>query len=95
MKLVINVTQEDIEKGERGECARCPVARALQRATGDPIADVIPGEHRGLSARFHATSVTPAKRHPLPDAVVDWIGKYDGAVGDEPVKPFTFELEVL
>jgi hypothetical protein len=27
----IHVTQEDIDKGIRGDCKRCPVARAIER----------------------------------------------------------------
>lgn len=31
----IEVTADDIRHGERRECERCPIARAVQRATND------------------------------------------------------------
>jgi hypothetical protein len=29
--VTVNVTQEDIDRGRRGSCGRCPVARAIRR----------------------------------------------------------------
>ncbi len=39
-EIQIDVTQEDIDKGRRGHCELCPIARALQRATGALSVDV-------------------------------------------------------
>lgn len=30
--MMIEVTAEDIEQGERGNCGKCPIARAMDRA---------------------------------------------------------------
>ena len=29
--IKIEVTQEDIDRGEKGDCAKCPIARAIRR----------------------------------------------------------------
>ena len=34
-KIIVEVTQEDIDKGERDHCTLCPIALALHRATGE------------------------------------------------------------
>lgn len=34
--MVIEVTEEDILLGKREDCYKCPVARAVERATGEP-----------------------------------------------------------
>ena len=36
--LEVEVTAAHVAEGEQGDCRRCPVALALQAATGDPAA---------------------------------------------------------
>lgn len=44
MPLIVHVTAEDIQAGYANDCYRCPVALALQRATGDRTANVYEDE---------------------------------------------------
>jgi hypothetical protein len=37
MRLVVEVTQEDIDKGERKNCFECPLALAIHRASGKQV----------------------------------------------------------
>ena len=76
MKII--VTQEDIDRGEPTECGRCPVARAIKRATGRKRLKV-----------WTAMVIISQKRFSLSQRVTDFIYAFDNA---EPVKPFSFSL---
>lgn len=82
--MKIEVTQEDIERGTRGHCALCPVARAVKRAmrTEDVWADgvAIVLTRHGDNRLFLDT----------PDEAICFMEEFDAG---EPVEPFSFELE--
>lgn len=95
--MLIEVTQKDINKGKKTNCAKCPVARAAQRkqmpeyhfeATSCSLkvyraSEVSRNSGRPREGSFHINEFF------LPDFVQDWILAYDG---DNMVKPFSFEL---
>ena len=80
MKLNINVTQNDINKGVKKSCTSCPIARAIKRLKVVdtvyvyPFTAYINEQHRGL-----------------PVEAWQFIQDFDG--GRE-VKPFKFTLEI-
>jgi len=81
MKTLIEVTAEDIAKGIPKVCAACPVALAIKRVTG-----------RGASVMqlyigFHDGSGWIDS----PREVLPFVRAFDN---EQPVKPFSFELDV-
>lgn len=79
MKVIVNITQEDIERGERGHPLRCPNARALQRAFQDPLASsgtYTCGPSNGVSYR-------------LPKKASIWIERFDRK---KKCKPLRYQL---
>jgi hypothetical protein len=84
--VLVEVTQEDIDKGKRGDPWCCPAARALERATGKKWSVVGP-----LCSRVDDRKQAIGKRITLPQEVFDFVRAFDGG---EPVSPFSFELEV-
>ena len=86
-KFTIEVTQEDIDKGEGYHCTRCPIALALCRATG----------WRWLVRRKIAVSNDGhcCNTYNLPEAVQAFIVKFDSSGKFNLGKPFTFELELM
>lgn len=78
--MKIEVTQEDINKGEVTECRRCPIALAVIRATGNKYV-LVDSDYTHVGTKFCPTPVT-AKR---------FIRNFD--YGND-VQPFTFELPI-
>jgi hypothetical protein len=75
------VTAKDIVRGRRWLADRCPVALALNRATG-----------RRWEVYFtHLADVRRQRGQATPLAVADFCEKFDDGIG---VRPFTFELAV-
>lgn len=76
--MLINVTQEDIDKGEASHCSRCPVALALIRMGHEEV-------------RVGGSSFTTKTIYAhLPDTAIAWIVSFDlGSKG----LPFTFTVE--
>lgn len=98
MKLKIHVTADDIAKGQRNHSLRCPIARALKRAATDASG------RPDLRVRVNWLSVSIREpladnawadeilvAQPTPRLARRFVNKFDNA---EPVKPFTFSLEV-
>jgi hypothetical protein len=83
--MTINVTQDDIAKGKKNNCLRCPVALAVIRETG--IHDVYV---YGSSVTFYRHSDQCCERYNT-DEVSEFIENFDGG---GTVAPFSFELEV-
>lgn len=81
MQVTVNVTQEHIENGQRGDCGLCPVALAFHDA-GYPDVQV-----RCYGVRLKKG----AECLPLPKAVTCWISNFD-LLGEG--EPFGFELEM-
>jgi hypothetical protein len=82
MKTVtIDVTQEDIDKGERGDACKCPIALACHRILKEGVwvcEDLmsISGEDEDVV---------------LPDEAQDFIKRFD--YGHSP-EPFTFTIQI-
>lgn len=83
----IEITQDMIFDGKEGDCEFCPVALALDKATGKSWAVTnyfcIESDH-GMPSDL-------TKKIMFPRAVVDWIFAFDSGGH---VKPFSFELEI-
>lgn len=86
----VNVTQEDIAKGLKGECDRCPVALAGKRAFPDAedvlvcvtnMSVILPREAGEVDARWYEGS--------LPIEAGSFINGFDD---HREVEPFSFEV---
>lgn len=80
--IKVEVTQADIDKGDRRNPCGCPIALAIAR--------VFPASHPYCNA--DGVEFSPAGDRtdiPLPDEVVAWMDRYDAGLV---VEPFTFEL---
>lgn len=84
--VTITVTKEDIEKGVMSECDKCPIALAVARV-GVKLPRVFASEV------FFDDPDVPALRikAKLPPAATRFICDFDE---DEPVSPFSFDLEL-
>jgi hypothetical protein len=86
MKTVtIEVTQEDIEKGQRKDGCNCPIAKAIKRA--------IPGCCVSVATRWVVLSINGefCGDSFLPEKALKFIADFDNF---NPISPFTFQLEV-
>lgn len=93
----VHVGAKDIRAAEAGDCFRCAVARAMQRATGD-------SEARVVEADWQLRLVVWGRLIVAPDDVRAFVRELDGLPRTrknrprlpkklvEPVAPFTFEL---
>jgi hypothetical protein len=91
--ITINVTSEDISKGEQFSCGNCPVALACKRAFGCPCA--VSAFNVRVYANGSDTKSTADIR--LPQIVQSFIIRFDYQTKSNPlgpVEPFTFELSV-
>ena len=81
MLVMINVTEQDIERGERQNCMACPVSLAMSRETGELW------EVYALRA-FRVMSRQPVS---FPEPVSNRIRMFDaGGV----MRPFSFDVEI-
>lgn len=96
-ELSWQVTQDDIDHGEREDCDKCPVARAINRVLPGFLADVTSGwivlwEYT-TDGRGNLWPVRQAFRARTPSNAETFIEDFDD---DEPVGPIwvtaTFEL---
>lgn len=76
--MTINITQEDIKKGKKRDCATCPVALGMKRA--GLYGAVYPAEYFDYVKRFYIR---------LPQEAINFIKAFDG---DLLVEPFSFSL---
>jgi hypothetical protein len=85
--MIINVTQQHIDKGEPGFSSRCPIALAVKDATGAPwvIAD-------GTEIAWSFDYLDPFHSFKPSDELVTFMENFDL---NKPVTPFSFEAEVL
>ncbi len=92
--LILEITQEDIDKGKAGNCSLCPIALALMRKFNlDPSEDSLDYARVGLTM----ASIFPVmdrERKPqyfnMPDEASEFIKDFDSKL---PVKPFSFTLK--
>lgn len=83
--MLIEVTAEDIRDGIRNSCRLCPVARAIQRATG---LDLVWVSSSFVEFRHQDQ---PLKVLDLPSEAAKWIRDYDLGRG---MQPFSFDLPI-
>ena len=83
--LKINVTQEDIDKGEAGISNSCPVALAIKRSYGELVRVTV-----GCT-RIYISDIqkTKYKTCQTPLEVVNFMCDFDR---QNPVEPFEFEI---
>ena len=81
MRVIISVTQEDINKGVAGACFECPIALAIQRELNDSDIEVGPFS-------WFRNNKWAGK---LPWEAQKFIAKFDTR---HTTSPFSFELEV-
>lgn len=100
-ELEIEVTDEDIKKGEQFSCIYCPVARAMSRALGFTIevygAAWLPHRRDRPLKMWEQVKLTSDKQFLLPYKVVRFIEKFDKGnfyTGVPEVLPFKFRLKV-
>lgn len=85
MKITVDVTQEDIDRGHRLECEECPVAHALRRSL-PTLRQVVVGRHY-VTLGLASGTLTPES----PEGVRAWVDAFDRG---EPAGPFSFTLEL-
>lgn len=79
----IHVTQEHICEGCRRNCERCPIARAISEALGEPV---------NIGTEFWWRPKEGYRRmRVLPLEACEFIRAFDT---HQPVKPFTFNLDL-
>lgn len=84
MRVKIEVTQDDIEKGRRRGSQTCPVARAIKRRLKAGIKAAVYGRAGFVKGWLRHMSDMPGKTQRF---VADFDSK-------RPVKPFTFTLNI-
>jgi hypothetical protein len=101
IKVLILVTQDDIDKGEAMDCSRCPVALALQRTLGCP--STVSGEALGwgkvrperkfrLGVGAYSNPYDRVHHARIPRSVKRFVNRFDAG---KPVKPFRFWLKEI
>lgn len=86
-EVTVEVTQEDIDKGEALDCYKCPIALALLRLFPDYVPDV-EGEKASLCQEPFGMLET-VFRASLPEDASDFVYTVDDG---EPVEPIEFTL---
>lgn len=82
--MKISVTQEDINEGTPQDCWSCPIARAVQRATGFDWVEV--------DGMYVEAGGVPQKSCELPAEARRFVNKFDDG---RYVEPFDFFLPEL
>lgn len=83
MKLHIEVTQDDIDRGIPRSNCRCPIALAVKRTTKWRAFDV------GSTYFYRKYKITI-----LPESARQFIDRFDDRGNHIPVKPFSFDIEI-
>lgn len=103
MKVLVQVSKDDIANGQACNCTKCPVALAINRAVPTCLSMVGP---RGCHLYQRLPGVVPGaglRDIDLPEKVRKWIERFDnayrllkqhGRILTNPAKPFSFEIEV-
>lgn len=83
--MKIQVTQDDIDRGVRGNVCFCPVALAVKRATSETV------YVSGMRIRIIKKANGKALEAPTPSEVSCFIAAFDHYAT---VEPFEFDLEL-
>lgn len=81
--MLIEVTQDDIDNGRRGQACSCPLARAIKRQTNAEYIRV------GLGSISIGEDVSDCSCYITPDIAVNFVMDFD-SIHD--VAPFSFQL---
>ena len=85
--MKIQVTKEDIEKGERGSCEWCPVALAIQRTYGKDKLVTVDVDSMGI------WQDNREQHYQLPQIARDFIHDFDNdRKVAEGLGPFSFKI---
>lgn len=87
MKLTVNVTQEDIDKGTRWSNLNCPIARAL----GHAIGGYLPVVGLKMISMRHDIDLSRSEHALTPELAAAFIRAFDEGLS---VQPFSFKLEL-
>lgn len=92
-KLVVSVTQEDIDNGKRCECNACPIALAVLRAIGNPVGIACQTFESDfeLYVQVGSSFRRGVATYPNSKEVAEWINEFDLGKTAVTVKPFEFE----
>jgi hypothetical protein len=88
VKVIIEVTQQDIDNGIRNACSKCPIALALTRTMGSAFSEVT---ITTCSTHFPLRENKEDLRAYIPEIARNFIQTFDKGL---PVKPLSFELEM-
>jgi|SRR6185312_14609868 len=102
MLVKVEVTQDDIEQGNKNSCFYCPIALAASRATGTIVAvgtfeHVIGGKFIGVGVNLAWIYCNPDGMNverwaKLPQVANDFVKRFDESGVGEPI---SFDLEFL
>ena len=85
--MKIQVTKEDIKKGEQGSCEWCPVALAIQRTYGKDKLVTVDVDSMGI------WQDNREQHYQLPLIARDFIHDFDNSdIKSEQLKPFLFKI---
>ena len=87
MNLRIDVTQEDIEQGKRGDSRACMAHRAIDRATEGGLGEF--GVHYAFCEGW--LKFPDFRTLNLPEGIGARISRWDAGA---PTEPFSFELDM-
>lgn len=83
--MFINITQEDIDKGERSKSSKCPLALAAHRSFSKEVyIDVLPER-----IYVHSGDATRLTKYNLPPIAQNFVISFDL---HNPVEPIMFEI---
>lgn len=96
--MKIQVTKEDIKKGEQGSCEWCPVALAIQRTY-----DLKNGKDKMVTVDDNSVGIwqdSVEQHYQLPQIARDFIHDFDNSdyikkhynIKNEQLKPFSFKI---
>ena len=93
--MKIQVTKEDIKKGEKGSCEWCPVALAIQRTydlkNGKDKMVIVEGSHAEIWDKNKRSS--GEQHYQLPQIARDFIHDFDNSdIKSEQLNPFSFKI---
>lgn len=82
-KVIFDITAEDIQLGEQGNCRSCPIARRAEIVLGTPVAV------SNTELRVYETGAI----YTLPAKAATFVDAFD-IFSAEAVKPIQFELDL-
>ena len=89
-EITVHVTDEDIEEGEKGNAARCPIALAARREYMDYSRFFVSYSWMEIGVRFNYDDGIHI--YTLPEGAKRFITAFDSGL---PVAPFKFTAKLL